>query len=252
MMKCEKEVFMNKRFYDDCDCCCDDSDNYNHDCDSSHDQRPVVVRGPMGPQGPQGVPGPRGPQGAQGPQGPQGNPGPRGLQGLTGATGPQGPQGPQGLTGPTGATGPAGAPGGVLGFADFYALMPGDNAATVAPGTDVSFPQDGANSATGIIRTSASSFTLSQAGTYQVLFNIPVTEPGQLVLTLNGADVESTVVGRATGTTDIIGMSIITTTQANSVLTVRNPAGNAETLTITPLAGGTRPVSAHLVITQLQ
>ena len=33
--------------------------------------------------------------------------------------------------------------GGVLGFADFYALMPPDNAATVAPGTDVSFPQDG-------------------------------------------------------------------------------------------------------------
>ena len=243
---------MNKRFFDDCDCCCNDSDNYNHDCDCSHDQRPVVVRGPMGPQGPQGVPGPRGPQGAQGPQGPQGNPGPRGLQGLTGATGPQGPQGPQGLTGPTGATGPAGAPGGVLGFADFYALMPGDNAATVAPGTDVSFPQDGANSATGIVRNSGSSFTLSQVGTYQVFFNVPVTEPGQLVLTLNGSDLEYTVVGRATGTTDIVGMSIITTTQANSVLTVRNPAGNAEALTITPFAGGTRPVSAHLIIIQLQ
>lgn len=35
------------------------------------------------------------------------------------------------------------------------------------------------------------------------------------------------------------------------VLTVRNPAGNAAALTITPLAGGTRPVSAHLVITQI-
>ena len=30
------------------------------------------------------------------------------------------------------------------------------------------------------------------------------------------------------------------------------PAGNAAALTITPLAGGTRPVSAHLVITQIQ
>ena len=237
---------MNKRFYDDCDCCCDNSNNCGHDCDCSHDQRPIVIRGPMGPQGPQGVPGPRGLQGAQGPQGPQGIPGPRGLQG------PTGPQGPQGLTGPTGATGPAGAPGGVLSFADFYALMPGDNTSTIAPGTDVSFPQDGANSATGIIRTSASSFTLSQVGTYQVLFNVPVTEAGQLVLTLNGEELGYTVVGRATGTTDIIGMSIITTTQANSVLTVRNPADNAAALTITPLAGGTRPVSAHLVITQLQ
>ena len=130
--------------------------------------------------------------------------------------------------------------------------MPGDNTTTVAPGTDVSFPQDGANSATGITRTSASSFTLSQVGTYQVLFNVPVTEPGQLVLTSNGVDLESTVVGRATGTSDIVGISMITTTEANSILTVRNPADNTTALTITPSAGGTRPVSAHLVITQIQ
>ena len=50
------------------------------------------------------------------------------------------------VIGPTGATGPTGEAGGVLNYADFYALMPPDNAATVAPGTDVSFPQDGPNS----------------------------------------------------------------------------------------------------------
>ena len=38
--------------------------------------------------------------------------------------------------------------------------MPGDNAATVAPGTDVSFPQDGPISSSNISRTSASSFNL--------------------------------------------------------------------------------------------
>ena len=37
--------------------------------------------------------------------------------------------------------GPAGTPG-ILNYADFYALMPGDNAATIAPGGDVSFPQE--------------------------------------------------------------------------------------------------------------
>ena len=31
----------------------------------------------------------------------------------------------------------------------------------------------------------------------------------------------------------------------------QGPAGNAAALTVTPLAGGTRPVSAHLVITQI-
>jgi len=48
--------------------------------------------------------------------------------------------------------------------------------------------------------------------------------------------------GRATGTSQIIGMALVTTTSVNSILTVRNPAGNAAALGITPLAGGTRPV----------
>ena len=165
------------------------------------------------------------------------------ILGPTGATGP---------TGPTGATGSTGTAGGILNFADFYALMPPDNAATVAPGTDVSFPQDGPNSGSDITRTSASSFNLAQIGTYQVLFEVSVDEAGQLILTLNGTDLAYTVVGRATGTTQIIGTAIVTTTSINSILTVRNPAGNSTSLTITPLAGGTRPVSAHLVITQLQ
>ena len=76
-------------------------------------------------------------------------------------------------------------------------------------------------------------------------------EAGRLLLTLNGADLEYTVVGRATGVSQIVGMAIVTTTVINSVLTVRNPAGNAAALTITPLAGGTRPVSAHFVIMQI-
>lgn len=160
--------------------------------------------------------------------------------------------GPTGETGPIGPAGPQGEPGGPLGFADFYALMPPDNAATVAPGTDVSFPQDGPTSGVDIVRTGPSSFSLTEIGTYQVFFQVAVDEAGQLILTLNGADLAYTVVGRATGASEIVGMAIVTTTVINSILTVRNPAGNAAALTITPLAGGTRPVSVHLVITRLQ
>lgn len=253
-------------------------------------QGPQGVPGPPGGIGPQGAAGPVGPQGAQGvpgaqgligPQGPQGEPGPAGAigpQGIAGATGPAGaagaagaagPAGATGATGPagaagaagatgaagpagaTGATGATGAAGGVLGFADFFALMPPDNAATVAPGTDVSFPQDGPTSGTTIARIGPSSFNLAAIGTYQVLFQVSVTEAGQLILTLNGADLAYTVVGRATGTSQIVEMAIVQTAVINSILTVRNPAGNSTALTITPLAGGTRPVSAHLVITQL-
>ena len=56
---------------------------------------------------------------------------------------------------------------------------------------------------------------------------------------------------RAMGASQIVGMALVTTTTVNSVLTVRNPASNTAALTIPPLAGGMRPVSAHLVITQL-
>ena len=181
--------------------------------------------------------------GPTGPTGPSGGP--------TGPTGPQGLQGIQGQTGPTGPTGPAGSSEEILNYADFYALMPPDNDATVAPGTDVSFPQDGPNSGASITRTGVSSFNLSEIGTYQIYFNVPVSEAGQLQLTLNGAPLAYTVVGRATGTSDISGMFLVETTTINSILTVRNPAGNAAALTITPLAGGTNSVSAHLVITQI-
>jgi hypothetical protein len=139
----------------------------------------------------------------------------------------------------------------VLNYADFYALMPPDNSATVAPGANVSFPQDGPNSGTDISRLGSDSFNLEQIGTYQILFEVSVDEAGQLILTLNGEDLAYTVFGRATGASQIVGMAIVSTTVINSVLTVQNPVGNAAALTITPLAGGTRPVSAHLVITQI-
>ena len=144
------------------------------------------------------------------------------------------------------------APGVALNFADYFALMPGDNSATVAPGTDVLFPQDGSASGNAISRISPSSFILSAIGSYQIMFQVSVEEAGQLILTLNGADLAYTVAGRATGTSQIVGIAVVSTTVANSTLTVRNPAGNSTALTITPLAGGTRPVSAHLVITQIQ
>lgn len=165
---------------------------------------------------------------------------------------PHCPPGPPGPPGPRGPRGPQGPAGGVLSFADFYALMPGDNITPVAPGANVEFPKDGPTSGDNITRVSASSFNLAEIGTYQILFNVSVTQAGQLVLTLNGAALDYTVVGRATGASPIIGTALVTTTTANSILTVQNPADNPSALIITPTAGGTEAVSAHLVITQLQ
>lgn len=207
--------------------------------------------GAIGELGPQGLAGALGPQGAAGIIGAIGALGPQGIAGALGPQGIAGLAGAIGAAGLTGPAGPAGPAGTVLGFADFFALMPPNNAATVAPNTDVSFPQDGPVSGTQITRINASSFNLAAIGTYQVLFQVNVNEAGQLLLTLNGADLAYTVVGRATGTSQIVGMALVQTTVINSVLTVRNPAGNSTALTITPLAGGTRPDSAHLVIMQI-
>ena len=93
---------------------------------------------------------------------------------------------------------------------------------------------------------------MAAIGTYHVLFQVSVDEAGQLILTLNAVDLAYTVVGRATGTSQLVGTALVTTTAANSILTVRNPAGNSTALTITPIAGGTRDVSAHLVIMQIK
>jgi hypothetical protein len=147
--------------------------------------------------------------------------------------------------------GPPGTPA-VSEFAEFYALMPSDNASTVAVGGAVDFPEDGPISG-AITRSgeSASVFVLSEIGTYRVSFVVPVTEAGQLVLRLEGDELPYTVVGRATGTSQIVGESLVETSEADSELEVVNPSGNTTALTITPIAGGTRPVSASLVIQQL-
>jgi hypothetical protein len=142
-------------------------------------------------------------------------------------------------------------PNAAYGF--FYALMPGDNADTVAAGSAVDFPNDGPTSV--ISRSSASEFTLPAIGTYEITWQVSVSEAGQLDLWIDsgGGPVEQpqTVVGRATGTSQIMGNVFITTTSINSVISIRNPTGNSPALTITPLAGGTHAVSASLTIKRL-
>jgi hypothetical protein len=141
-------------------------------------------------------------------------------------------------------------------YSDFYALMPPDNtAATIAVGAPVLFPQNGASNNV-ILRAGVnptSSFVLPAIGIYQVMFQVSVSEAGQLVLGLDSGsgvvELLDSAVGRATGTSQIVGMSLVTTTSVNSILSVLNSSSVA--LTITPSAGGTLAVSAHIIITRI-
>jgi hypothetical protein len=132
-------------------------------------------------------------------------------------------------------------------YSHFFALMPGDNSATVAPNTPVLFPQNGPS--TGAANSlGAGVFNLPTVGTYEISWQVSVTEAGQLQLAIGGVGLPNTVVGRAMTTNQIVGSCIITTSVANSHLSVINPAGNSTALTITPIAGGTHSVSATLTI----
>jgi hypothetical protein len=204
------------------------------------------ARGPAGPAGNNGAAGATGPTGATGAKGGDGAPG---VKGDTGVAGPPGAAGATGDIGPQGDPGPAG-PGGPVEFAEFFALMPPDNAATVAAGSAVEFPQNGPTNG-AIVRIDAGTFVLPGVATYRVAFSVPVTEAGQLQLELDGTPLAYTVHGRATGTTEIAGEALVTTSAANSLVSVINPGSNATALTITPLAGGTAPAAASVIIERL-
>lgn len=118
-----------------------------------------------------------------------------------------------------------------------------DYATTVAVKTAVGtgrvpFPRDGAMS--GIVRATPSTFTLPDIGIYEVDFRVHTTEPGQLQLELDGADLASSVstnMNPTSGGHIIVGKAFVTTTLVNQVLALVNCAGNSVALTITPADG---------------
>ena len=196
-----------------------------------------------GPQGPQGVPGATGPQGL------------KGDTGLTGPAGPVGPAGVPGLQGPQGPQGETGAPGtGIEPVFGYFYLQNVTADATIGVGDAVPFDRDGPSS--GIFRANATEFVLPDIGVYEVAWQVPVNEAGQLVLTLDGVEVPSTVVGRNTGATQIVGNVLIQTAVPNSLLSVRIPRYTSSALTLTPFAGGTMlltsPLTSSLVIKRLK
>ena len=206
----------------------------------------IGATGPTGPTGPQGIQGEPGIAGAVGATGPTGPTGPQGIQGVTGATGPTGPQGIQGVTGATGPTGPAGASE----YASYYATAPGDNPTAVTAGNAVEFPTTSSQS-TGITRLSDSTFNLAEAGTYLVAFRVNSTDAGQLQIAVNSNGLANGIFGTSTEGSSIDGVTVITTAQANSVLSIINPTNSTSPITITQNAGGANPTVSTLTIIKL-
>ena len=167
--------------------------------------------------------------------------GKRGKRGKKGIPGIQGIQGIQCIQGIQGIPG-------IMNISNFYSLMPPDNSATIAIGAAINFNQDGPNNNTTITRISPSTFNLELVGIYEIIFQVSINEAAQLVIVLNGTELDYTVVGRATGTNQIIGDCLILTTTPNSVLSINNSTASAAAITITPFGGGTKAISANLII----
>ena len=141
---------------------------------------------------------------------------------------------------------------GLLAYAEFYATMPPNNLFTIPPGSAIEFPNAGPSSDPAITMISPDSYELAAIGTYMVSWQASINEPAQLGIELNGAIIPHTIVGRGTGTSQIVGNSLISTSSIFSVLRVINPFGNSLSYTLTPNAGGSNPVSASLIITRIR
>ena len=141
--------------------------------------------------------------------------------------------------------------GGAVNYQDFYATMPPDNAATIPVFGGIPFPQTAISNSI-ITRTGSSVFILPDIATYEINFQVSVDEPVQLGISLNGVLLSSAVVGRAIGSSQIVGVFLINTTSVNTSLSIINIGNSA--ITLTPYAGGNfgaNPVSAHLIIKKL-
>ena len=137
--------------------------------------------------------------------------------------------------------------GGAVNYQDFVAQMPPDNAATIPSFGAISFPFATISNST-ITPTSPSVFILPDIATYEINFQVSVSESAQLGIILNGVGISGLTVGRSTGNSQIVGVFLITTTSVNTSLSIINTGGP---ITLTQNAGGFFAVSAHLIIKKL-
>ena len=109
-----------------------------------------------------------------------------------------------------------------------------------------------ANSGSGISRISDTSFNLAKAGSYQVMFHVTAVQIKKLGVTLNGTMQDYTISGRPSGASEIVGMTIVTTTQDDTVLTLRYPEDEEAISDVQPTDNPYLDITSHLVIIQLR
>ena len=181
------------------------------------------------------------------------------IQGPTGDQGPVGPPGPVGDQGPAGIQGPPGPAGdgpfviqdNRKSFYNSYSFLTNGNTQDIAPGTSISFNLNTTPPTDSIFNSSATGINLSTPGSYYVFFQLTALGRGNLVLALNDIEQPQTLLAKNEGIQQVVCGTIITTTEPNTILSVKNPLKGISTLRLTANEGGPLGISNNLVIISL-
>lgn len=107
----------------------------------------------------------------------------------------------------------------------------------------------------GLSTPNPSTLTIATLGTYSLRWQASVTEPGQMEVWLDKGSgfgrIARTTVGRATGTSQIVGETVMVIDTLPTSIQIRNPPGNATALTMTPIAGGATSVNVSAFIQKI-
>ena len=134
---------------------------------------------------------------------------------------------------------------------DAYSLMPDDNLSQIELGQPILFPRNLSVTGTDILRVNEYSFKLVTKGIYIITWHVSITEPAQLILSINNMDYAQSLTGRSSGTSQITGSIIYNNIDENTIISLINPIENDSPITITSKAGGNLSASAHLIIIKL-
>ena len=131
-----------------------------------------------------------------------------------------------------------------------------DNPDEIAPGEAINFPYPLVNSYGNIQRVAGSNtqFLLQPNSVYEIIFQVVISNTGELVLVLNDTEQLFTVVGKSGGG-PVIGTCIISTPSTGaSIISINNPASALGSGLQVDSATGvlSEPLSCHLIIKQLR
>lgn len=130
----------------------------------------------------------------------------------------------------------------------FFGITSVDNPNPIAPGDEINFALDGPNTGTAIARNPNNiyDFYLNTAGVYRVTYTVPVVEPGQLVLSIQGSPLPYTTSGRDTGTS-LITLTTLVHAGSGEQLTLRAAGSNQTSITLSQTVSGQTTYATLLI-----